>query len=166
MIKAAMDAIDDDELHLATLACAKLARLVQGTLSIGVPALAMGVPEPRVFLDRQFQVMASFVEVLHTISGTVRNTQEILRLREKSTSVSQRLAKLRRELFVHLDSPSPQSAALRPARDAACELCDAIADYADRILLDRSIVEDVKANVQQVFESLERVSVQTESSVA
>jgi hypothetical protein len=56
-----------DELHLGQLACAKLIGLLQGSLSIGLPALVTGFPEPRSFLEERFRVMSGFAIVLNSI---------------------------------------------------------------------------------------------------
>ena len=138
-----------DELRLTQLACAKLAGLVQGVLSIGLPALVTRAPEPRGFLDNRFQVMTGFAPVLHSISGKPGGQQEILLLREKSRDVLMALEELRQRLWERLDSP---------ARRAAFALCDALAAYADLIHFDRSRVAKVKDVVRQVFDGVDNLS--------
>jgi hypothetical protein len=163
MIEPTTIAIDADELRLAQLACAKLAGLVQGALSVGLPAQVTGIPEPRAFLGEQFRVMEGFALVLHSVSGKAGSTQEILRLRERSREVMNALEDLRRHLFAHLDSPRGSSPTLHPARQAASALCDAIGEYGRLIQLDRSPIAKVKAVVMQVFKAVADLNAPQES---
>lgn len=158
MLEPATAAVDADELRLAQLACAKLAGLVQGTLSIGLPALVTCVPEPRGFLEDQFRVMTGFALVLHSVSGKPGGQHEILRLRERSRDVLTALDDLRRRLEEHLDSPGQRSGGFDPARHAAVALFDALGAYADLTHLDRSRITKVKDVVRQVFDGVERLN--------
>ncbi len=157
-------ALPADELSLARLTCAKLVGLVQGTLSIGLPALITGVPDPQVFLEERFRVMNAFAIVLHTISGKPGSQQEILRLRSRSREISSGLEHLQRLSSVLLDPSEDQPAALRSARESASALCDAIAEYGDLIDLDRTRITTVQHVVLEVFEGVERMTKVAETS--
>jgi hypothetical protein len=157
MLEPATVGVDADELRLAQLACAKLAGLVQGALSIGLPALRTGVPEPRGFLVDRFRVMTGFALVLHSVSGKPGGQHEVLRLRERSRDVLAALEDLRQRLLEYLDSSGGAARTLAPARNAASTLCDAIDAYADLIQLDRSRITRVKGVVQQVFDGVENL---------
>ena len=154
MIETTKTTIPPDELRLAQLACAKLAELVQGTLSIGLPALVTGVPNPQVFLEDQFRVLTAFAEVLHVVSGKPGNQEEILRLRYRSGAVASGLEHLRRRLMECLDPSQTLPLTLETARHSASALCDAIAGYGDLIQLDRSRIEKVKCVVVEVFDGV------------
>jgi hypothetical protein len=151
MLDSTPVAFDRDELHLAQLACAKLARLVQGAVSIGLPALVTGLPEPRVFLEEQFRVMTGFALVLHTISGKPDSQHVTHRLRERSRAVLTTLDNLQHQLLEHLESSGGPSRTLQAAQDSASALCDAIGDYAEQVQLGRSPIAKVKEVVLQVF---------------
>ncbi len=157
MVEPATVAIDADELRLAQLTCAKLAGLVQGVLSIGLPALSAGVPEPRGFLEDRFRVMTGFALVLHSVSGKPHGQGEVLRLRERSREILTALDDLHR-LLEHLDSSGEPTGTFDPARDAAIALCDAIGAYADLIQLDRSRIARMKGVVLQVFDGVENLN--------
>lgn len=137
MSERATVAIDSDELRLAQLACAKLVGLLQGTLSIGLPALVTGVPEPRGFLDDRFRVMIGFALVLHSVSGKPGSQHDIQRLRERSQDVLTALDELRLRLVERLDSSGEVAGAFNSARLAASALCEAIGAFADLIGLER-----------------------------
>jgi hypothetical protein len=153
--------IDADELRLAQLACAKLAGLVQGALSVGLalpinqPASATGFPDPRLFFDERFRVLTGFALVLHSVSGM---PQQIQRLREKSRQVLTTSDELRRRLSDHLDSPAEPAGTLVEARNAASALCDALRAYGDLIQLDPTQIAKVKGVVLQLFNGLENMS--------
>jgi hypothetical protein len=155
MADPTMVAIDDDELRFAQLACVRLVHRVQGALSIGLPALITGGPEPRGFLEDRFRELAAFALVLHTISGRSESVNDVLRLREKSRDVSAALEALHRQLLAYLGSPERPPGVLRSARASASALCDAIAEYARLIELDRAPVAKVKTVVLQVFDALD-----------
>jgi hypothetical protein len=144
--------IEADELRLAQLACLKLAKLVQGTLSLGLPAMVTGIPEPRAFLEQQFRVMTPFALVLSAVSGT--GTQEALHLREKSEDVSAALNDLQSSLFGYLNLADRQLSALGPARQFFSALCDSLAAYATLVRLDRAPIVKVQSVGMQVFDAL------------
>jgi hypothetical protein len=95
--------------------------------------------------------------VLHTISGKSQNVNDVLRLHEKSRDVSAALEELHRQLLAYLDTPGHPPAMLLSARASTSALCDAIAEYARLIQLDRTPVAKVKGVVLQVFDALERL---------
>jgi hypothetical protein len=152
VLEPATIAIDGDELRLAQLACAKLAGMVQGTISVGLIALSHGLPEARGLFEKSFQVMNGFALVLHSVSGRPGDADEILRLRESSREVLVALDDLRQRLLEYLESRAGAAVTLAPARQAACTLCDAIAAYADLIQLDPSRINAVKDVVLQVLD--------------
>jgi hypothetical protein len=151
----ATTAIPADEIRLAQLACAKLAGLLQGTLSIGLPALVTGVPDPRTFLEERFRVMSGFAIVLHSISAKSGSQQETLRLRDRSGEVSRGLEDLRRHLLDHLDPSVNPPLTYQSARDSASTVCDALAEYGDLLELDRSHISKVKAVILAVCAGVE-----------
>jgi hypothetical protein len=142
-----------DELRLAQLACAKLAGLVQGALSVGLPALVTGVPEPRAFLHDRFRVLGAFAVVLHAACWPAGDTQAVLRLREKSSRLSSLLEDLRVQLLAALDAPDP-ARALGPARTTALAFFDAVEAYAALLQLTGATILKAKAVVLQTFDAL------------
>jgi hypothetical protein len=150
-----------DELRLAQFACAKLAGMVQGAVSIGLPALVSGESgafDSRIFLEQQFRVMTGFALVLHTVSGKPGAVEEILRLRDRSRAVLTTLDDLQDLLLHHQESSDGPTPTFQSARDSAFALCDAIAEYADLVKLDRSRIAKVKEVVLQVFDGVENMN--------
>jgi hypothetical protein len=160
MLESTRVTLDEaDELRLAQLACARLAAMVQGVLSVGLPGLRTGVPESRSFFDQWFRVMNGFALVLHHSDSAKPGGQETTRrLREQSTEVLAALEELRQRLFEYLDSSGETARTLTAARSAVANLCDAIDGYADLIHLDRSRITKVKGVVLQVFDGVESMS--------
>ena len=158
MSEPAIAGIDSDELRLAQLACGKLAGLVQGALSVGLPALVTAVPEPRSFFDDRFRVMTGFALVLHSISGKPDGQRTIEQLRERSQAILTALDELRLRLLEHLDSSGESAGTLALVRPAASALCDAIGAYGDLIQLDRSRIAKVKSVVLQVFDGVDSLN--------
>jgi hypothetical protein len=150
-------AIPPDELRLAQLACGKLAGLVEGTLSIGVPALVSGVPAPRPFIETQFRILTGFAIVLNSVAAAPGGQAVILHLRENSGAVLAALETLESLLLEYLARPGHATRPLTAARAAALALCDAIADYAEQVQLDGSRVGRAKEIASRVFDEVERM---------
>jgi len=144
-----------DELRFGQLACTKLVACVQGALSIGLPALVTGVPDPRPFLHDRLRVATAFATVLHTVCWPVGNVQEVLRLREKSGALLIALEDFQRQLFAAIDSSEPCCSRLKPAQLAASDLFDSIAEYANLIQLDGASIVKAKATMMQMFDAME-----------
>src|SRR4051812_40461988 len=107
-------ALPADESRLAQLACAKLAGMLQGAISVGLSALATGVPEPLTFLEERFRVMAGFALVLNAVSGKPGAQPVVFRLRDRAREISSGLDDLRRRLTEFVHQPPPT---YRPAQD-------------------------------------------------
>lgn len=148
-------AIDSDELWLAQLACAKLVRILEGALSIGLPALSTGVPEPRAFLEERFRILSAFATVLHSISGKPGGTQEGLSIRVESKKLLSAMEDLRSHLLNCADNEKVAQGTLESARLSVTALFDAMDEYARLIALDNSCISSAKAVIQQVFDSLQ-----------
>jgi hypothetical protein len=146
-----------DELRLAQLACVKLVGLVRGALSIGLPALVTGIPDPRTFLQDRFRVVNAFVLVLHTVSWPAGNAQEVLRLREKSGKLLSLLADFQRQLSVAPDPSALGPSNLRSAKQTAQAFFDAIGEYANLIQLDGAQIVKAKAAVVEIFDAVEEL---------
>ncbi len=156
MIQAAATTISD-ELQLAQLACAKLARLVQGAVSIGLPAFTTGTPEPGTFLRDRFRVMHAFVIVLHNASSPMGNSQETLRIREKSSKLLSLMADFERQLLMSLDRSGTPLSKLQSAHATASALFDVMADYARLVRLDGDLILNAKTVVMDVFAAMEKL---------
>jgi hypothetical protein len=143
-----------DELQLAQFACAKLARLVQGAVSIALPAFATGTPEPGPFLQDRFRVLHAFALVLHTICWPAGHSQETLRLREKSSKLMSLLGELERQLAASLASSESLGAMLRPAQATASALFDLMDEYAKLVRQDGDSILKAKAVVMEVFDAM------------
>jgi hypothetical protein len=152
--------IDADELQFAQLACLRLAKRLQGTLSVGLPAVVNRWSHARPFLEDNFRVLAAFAVALGAVYAKPEAGDDTRRLREKARDVSVALEELHRRLLACLDSVESSSAALRPARTSAAALCDTIAEYARLIQLDRAPVVKVKAVVLQIFDALDGLKAQ------
>jgi hypothetical protein len=147
-------ASDGNEMLLAQLACIKLARLVEGTVSIGLPAIQTRTPEPVGFLEERFRAMDAFALVLHTISWPSGQTREILRLREVSSNISSRLKEFQRRLDAVLDTTGTLREKLGHAQAAAADLLDAISEYARVVRLESDSLTKVKSIVIRVFDAV------------
>jgi hypothetical protein len=144
-----------DDLHLAQLACARLVGLVQGAVSIGLPALVTGRPEPETFLQDQFRVIQAFALVLHTVCWPAGNTQAIQRLREKSGKLLSALDDFQGRLLAAFDASGFIRANLQAARMSAAALFDSITEYAKLVRLDGDSILKAKGAVLEVFEGME-----------
>jgi hypothetical protein len=147
-------ASDGNEMLLAQLACAKLARLVEGTVSIGLPAIQTRTPEPVGFLEERFRAMDAFAHVLHSICWPSGQTREILRLREISSNISSLLEEFQRRLDAVLDTTGSLREKLGHAQAAATDLLDAISEYARLVRLESDSITKVKSIVVQVFDAV------------
>lgn len=154
----------NDELRFGQLACTKLVGHIQGAMSIGLPALVTGVPDPRPFLQDRMRVATAFATVLHTVCWPEGNIQEVLRLREKSTTLLAALENFRSHLFAATDSSESICSSLKPARLAASYLFDSIAEYANLILLDTASIVKAKATVMNLFNEMENLDIAHVSS--
>jgi hypothetical protein len=149
------DAIYDNEILLACLACEKLTGLVLGACSVGLPFLVSDFPEPLSFWEDRFRVMTAFAVVLDTIAGPPTETAKIAQLREKSGQVLDGLEIFHTELTALLDVADPSLMNFAAAREAASTLCDAIDEYAKLIGLDSSSIVKVKSIVLQVLDGID-----------
>jgi hypothetical protein len=152
MTESTTTALPAEELRLAQLACAKLAGMLQGAISVGLSALVTGVPEPLTFLEERFRVMAGFAVVLNAVSGKPGAQQVVFQLRDRAREISDGLDDLRHRLMELVEQPPP---AYRPARDSASALCDALADYGDLLGFDRSGIERVTRVIAETFEAVD-----------
>jgi hypothetical protein len=89
-------ALFEDEAQLARLVCQKLAKLLEGAVTIGFPILFTGQYEWREFLVWRYDVVRAYATVLHTVSGP---TQDALRLRDASGVILDRLGLLQQALL-------------------------------------------------------------------
>ena len=152
MTESTTTAIPAEESRLAQLACAKLAGMLQGAITVGLSALVTGIPEPLTFLEERFRVMAGFALVLNAVSGKPGAQQVVLRLRDRAREISNRLDDLRPRLMELVERQPPT---YRPARDSASALCDALAGYGDLLGFDRSRIERVKCVIAETFEGVD-----------
>jgi len=155
MVELTTATSNSSELLLAQLACAKMVGLLKGVVSIGLPAIVTGVPDPRPFLQDQFRVVTSFAIVLHTVSWPVGNVHEILRLREKSGKLLSVLEDFQRQLLATLNSSEPILTNLRLAQQTASALFDSIGEYANLIQLDCAVIANAKATLMPIFDAME-----------
>lgn len=150
--------VADDEIRLGQLACQKLAGLVEGALTIGLPALVTGCPEPRDFLSRQFALMSSFAQVLHTVAQPPGTPLDILQLRQHSLAVSNAVAHLRTFLDAALDERPVPSRSLDPIPSAALALYDRLEEYSRLIHADRSRLTPMKEVVGPLVEGVRQLA--------
>jgi hypothetical protein len=155
MPSATPDWLHENELHLARLCCAKLTGILQGTISIGLPALICGKPDPQVFLPEQFDVMDAHVVAMSKISGNMRTPEAFWRLRECAGTLRDELRRLQHEIdSVQLTSISPPNGVFDRVRDAIVRVCDQLAIYADLIGEDGSSIADAKHVALDIVEAM------------
>jgi hypothetical protein len=158
-------AIAADELRFAQSACLRLAKRLQGTLSVGLSTVLNRWPQAGSFFEDNFRVLAAYAVVVGDVYAKPEAKDETLWLREKSRDISAALEELHRRLLACLDSAESSSAALRSARAAAAVLCDAIAEYARLTELDGAPVAKMKVVVLQVFDALDSLNAPRAQSV-
>lgn len=133
---------EGEELQLAHLAFVKLNNLLEGTLSVGLPALVTGVPEPCVFLDERFPVLESYAVVLHS---TRRNTN----------AIQDALNALHLRLSALVSTGDFTLSALQSSQAAFNDVCDALEEFARQTSLDASPLSNMKSVILKIFEGLE-----------
>jgi hypothetical protein len=146
---------DPDDVQLVRLACVKLANLLQGALSIGLPALITGVPEPRGFLAERFEVMEAFVTVLDCVGGRPELVPDVRALRHLSGQLRQDLRTLRVELqAIPLALADKPSDPFQPATQSLDAVCDGLAAYAARLGFHIPRLPEVKTRAIQMMQAL------------
>jgi hypothetical protein len=147
--------LDEDEWHLARLCCVKFAKQLQGMLSIGLSALVTGIPDPASFFPDCFQVLDSHAIVLHTISGHMGASEQILRLRRQSASLRDGLRLLQQVINSTIaNRANGQQVALDLIGQAATAVCDQLTGYASLIGIALPLVGDIKLMTNWLVTSL------------
>jgi hypothetical protein len=142
--------LEPDDICFAQTACAKLAKLLQGTLSVGLPSLTTGFPEPRSFFEDSFRVMEAYATVLHTIGGKTTATDLVLDLRQRSGELQNEIGRLRAALLSLSDGQPGDS--LRAAREATTRICDLMSECAGLLGRGLPLFSEVKALSIRLFE--------------
>lgn len=155
MVDSMTVAFPADELHLAQLACVKLAGMVQGTLSVGLCGLVGDAGYPRYLFDKYFEVITGYAQVLDTTCGTREGHEVICHLRERSGVVLGAVAKLRDDVFACLDAKGDILPSLRAACDSALTLMEAIREYGRMVDADDARLLKSKQTVCKVFDGVE-----------
>ena len=143
------------DMQLAELCCAKLVGFLQGAVSVGLPALMKGVPDPSRFFPDQFQKMDAYSVVLGTISGKPNTTELLLRLRQCSCNVRQAIGRLQQEINDLLSIQTCDRVAnLKNVRDAALAICVAIGEYAGLLRIELSKLTQLKMQIVQIVDAM------------
>lgn len=147
--------MNEDEFQLADLSSIKLVKRLQGTLSIGVPALVTGGPDPRNFFPEQFRKMNAHCVVLGTISGKIEATESLLKLRQCSHELEKAIDLLQQKVshFLDVDQPGDECN-FEAIRDSAVGVCDKIAEFRGLLALDSSLIAKVKATIVQLVDAM------------
>ena len=157
--QSASDGMDADELHLAQLSCLKLVKLLQGTLSIGLPSLVTGVPDPQRFLGERFRVMEALAIVLGTVAGRPVIAETILQLTRYSDQLQEELRQLHRELLSAQPTISEGTPdALRQAKNATGRLFDILTSLAGLLIVETPLVSETKGMAFQLLDSTLKLS--------
>jgi hypothetical protein len=90
-------ALTPDELLLAQLASAKLAKLIKGLMSVGVGALQLAAPSD--FLAGGDQVLLAFIEVLRCTGVNPKCGEFFYRLRQQTDQLSDRARQFHRHFL-------------------------------------------------------------------
>lgn len=152
-----------DPFALERLACARLAGMVQGVLTVGVPLLVYGEIDPREFFDGRFCQLQAFATVLGCASGGPEVSERVSRLRVASRDIGASLCRVEKDVFAAIERPPGPTRigdALQPAVD---ELFDALAAYANALGADagvtamRDIVSRFLAALQTELQTSEPV---------
>jgi hypothetical protein len=95
--------LNPDDLVFARLACSKLARMLQGVLSVGLPSLVTGGPEPKQWFTYRFHRLSALAVVL-----------EIVVFKRPVPETAHELGQYSRELDAALRQLSEESLAVAP----------------------------------------------------
>jgi hypothetical protein len=143
------------DVQLAGLCCTRLVGLLQGTVSVGLPTLATGIPDPNSFFPDQFERMDAYSVVLGTVSGKPIATELLTLLRECSGDVRQALHGLQLELNKLLEvQPRERITGLDSVRDLALAVCDDIGKYAGLLNIDVPGLANLKTLIVQMIEAI------------
>lgn len=117
-----------DEGQLARLACQKVGKLIEGAVTIGLPAMVSGAGASwaKEFLGKQLDVLRAYVTVLHTVSGP---TQQVLLLREASANILERLDQLRRAVLDIIEQGDTRAAVVQGLGPFVSSLFDSAEAY-------------------------------------
>jgi len=118
------DAIPSEDLILARLVCSKLAKVMHGTLSVGMATLESSSPTS--FLNNRDKRPLGFIEVLRSIGVNPGCTAEREMLREAADQLSELVSRFH-SIFLELtrwQSMSPQN-----VRETADRLAEAYAQF-------------------------------------
>lgn len=126
-----MSAIPPDELQLARLAAAKLARVIQGIMSVGVASLEL--PTPTGFLDGKEKVVLAFLEVLRCVGVKPGHGDTVARLRQPVDQLADVALEFQRNFMALADwrSMRPDDARAIANRVFASysQFCQLLADF-------------------------------------
>lgn len=147
--------LETDDVCFAQTACIKLVKLLQGTLSVGLPSLVTGFPDSRLFFDEAFHVMEAYATVLQTIGGKASATELILHLRRCSGELHNEIRRLRGELMAATPGAGGQTNhSFRAARDATERICDLIGEYTHMLGRDLALFAEIKALSLRLFDCI------------
>jgi hypothetical protein len=156
-VSTAPPELEIDDICFAQTACNKLAKLLQGTLSVGLPSMSTGFPDARSFFEESFRVMEAYATVLHTIGGKASATELILELRRYSTQLENEIKRLHAELLGALRPGYNAADRFRAARDAASRVCDHLAAYSHLLGKDLPLFSEVKALSLRLFDCVSQM---------
>ena len=138
----------EQETQLAALAFGKLVGMLQGALTIGLPGMVTGVPEPGPFFDEQFRRIEAHALVLHSISG---HAATVVPLREKTASLLAELGALSQAI-------GRAEGRLPPPLDQPIErVFAALAGVAGVLRLDTHSLDRTRATIGEFLPHLERL---------
>lgn len=130
------DWLDADEFHFARLSCTRLARFLHGVISIGLPAIATGMPDPSTFFSEQLDHMEPLAVVMGTISGGPSAFEKTLKLRNCSAGLRESISTLRSKLNAATsDAAADLDQALDQVEKALMDVCNGLEAYANRMQL-------------------------------
>jgi hypothetical protein len=140
-------AIPQDELLLAQLASAKLAKLIKGLMSVGVGSLQL--ESPLGFLADRNKVLLAFIEVLRCVGVSPMSGERYERLRHQADQLSDLVGRFHHH-FVELAawrtmSPPQVRATAGELVASYAELCQVLAAFRASI----GVEADASAQVQQ-----------------
>jgi len=142
-----------DEIELARIVCDKLAKRLQGTLSVGVPSFVTGVPKFASFLDDQFEVMKALAIVLHTLSGRPSVTALILQSRKISADLRTELDNLREDIIAAKQALSDQKPdPFSRAKKSTANIGDLIHSFMNLLGMKSSLGCEVKLLAERMFD--------------
>lgn len=136
--------VTEEEFLLAQLACKKLVKLLQGTISVGISLQTSGMSDPAVFFAEGFEVLRSFAGVLHAVAGPIPSTKVIIALRQQTSALLELLRQIEGKFSRILPSESEDSRLTNEVGQLCEELFALLQELARQLEIDPDAIDKAR----------------------